>query len=85
MGYVTTNLRLPEEDWEYFKIKALEERKSLSAWIRDSLALVDDGKRIKRKKANWASGLLFLGQNAGKSNVNDLSKNLDKYLYQNKK
>lgn len=46
MAYVTTNIRLPEKDWKKYKLKALEEKKSLSAWIRDNLKKRTENKKI---------------------------------------
>lgn len=41
MNYVTTNIRLTEEDYLHLKAEAAKKRKSLSSIIRDKLSLKD--------------------------------------------
>jgi len=41
MNYVTTNIRLSEEDYLRLKSEAAQKRKSLSSVIRDKLSLKD--------------------------------------------
>ncbi len=43
MNYVTTNIRIPEEDYLNLKHEAVRQRKSLSAIIRERI-------RVKEKK-----------------------------------
>ncbi len=45
MNYVTTNIRIPEEDYLRLKIEAVKKRRSLSAVIRSKIS----GKKIKQK------------------------------------
>lgn len=46
MNYITTNIRLPKEDYMRLKQEAASRRKSLSAVIREKLG----AKEIKRSK-----------------------------------
>lgn len=38
MDYITTNIRLPEEDYNRLKYEAAKQRKSLAAIIREKLS-----------------------------------------------
>lgn len=85
MAYVTTNIRFPEEDWKYFKLKALEEKKSLSAWVRDTLKEKKEGIKKKPKSYDndpfWQTPSLLKKLKIKDKAPKDLSLNLDKYLY----
>lgn len=37
MNYITTNIRIPEEDYNRLKMEAFEKRKSFSAVIREKI------------------------------------------------
>lgn len=37
MNYITTNIRIPEEDYMRLKIEAVQQKKSLSAVIREKI------------------------------------------------
>lgn len=41
MNYITTNIRLPEEDYLKLKIEAAKKRKSLAAVIREKVGVED--------------------------------------------
>ena len=41
MNYVTTNIRIPEEDYLRLKIEAANKRKSLSAIVREKIGMRD--------------------------------------------
>lgn len=86
MKFVTTNIRLPEEDWEAFKLKALKERKSLSAWIRDSLKkgkgeIVAEKAASYQKDSFWEFPKLLKKLKVKDRAPKDLAENLDNYLY----
>ena len=38
MNYITTNIRIPEEDYKRLKLEAFESKKSLSAIIRGKIS-----------------------------------------------
>jgi hypothetical protein len=64
MQYITTNIRLPEEEWERLKIEAVEERKSLSEVIRekltqDSSQKTDLQKILRQTRGLWADDKKF--------------------------
>ncbi|MFH1601478.1 MAG: hypothetical protein ABIB61_00800 [Candidatus Shapirobacteria bacterium] len=85
MNYVATNIRFPEEDWKYFKIKALEARKSLAAWIRDSLrekeGLTKKTVKSQEKDSFWEFPELLKKNKIRDKAPKNLSLNLDQYLY----
>lgn len=54
MNYVTTNIRLPEEDYLRLKEEAAKKRTSLSAVIREKVG------RKKKSTSNYAKMLLTL-------------------------
>lgn len=41
MNYVTTNIRIPEEDYLRLKLEAANKRKSLSAIVREKIGVRD--------------------------------------------
>lgn len=41
MNYVTTNIRIPEEDYLRLKSEAAQKRRSLSAVVRDKIGVKD--------------------------------------------
>lgn len=49
MNWITTNLRLPEDLYMEFKMKAARERKSVAAVIREKLSEEKKGDEKKRK------------------------------------
>ncbi len=85
MNYVATNIRFPEEDWEYFKTRALEARKSLAAWIRDSLrekeGLAKKSDLDYKKDPFWGFPKLLKKKKIKDRAPKDLSLKLDRYLY----
>lgn len=42
MNYVTTNIRIPEEDYLRLKAEAARKRRSLSAVVRDKIGVKDE-------------------------------------------
>lgn len=55
-SYVTTNIRLPEEDYVRLKQEALKKRKSLSAVIREKIGVKkpeDFAKKLLSIKGGW--------------------------------
>lgn len=65
MNYVTTNIRIPEEDYLRLKAEAARKRKSLSAVIRE---------RVTKRKVNQKSPQKFLQE------LRRLAKENSKYL-----
>lgn len=63
MNYVTTNIRLPEEDYLQLKMEAVRKRKSLAAIIRDKIIAKNNDKKIQGTKI-----LLDLVEKAEKEN-----------------
>ena len=65
MQYVTTNIRIPEEDWKRLKIKAVQEKKSLSKVIREKLTQ-DSSKKtnfqkiLSETRGLWANDKNFI-------------------------
>ncbi len=70
MSYITTNIRLPEEDYNRLKEEAAKQRKSFAAIVRDKLSnkkndnnlfqsLVSETKKVAETNAqaigNWDS------------------------------
>lgn len=47
MNYVTTNIRIPEEDYLRLKIEAAQKRKSLSAVVREKLTSQSSHSKIQ--------------------------------------
>lgn len=68
MNFVTTNIRLPEEEYLKLKIEAAEKRKSLAAIIRDKIItsqslseadvdkMMNDLDRLARRNAKKLKG-----------------------------
>ena len=50
MNYVTTNIRIPEEDYLRLKEEAAKKRTSLSAMIREKVAVKKPSKKAYLKK-----------------------------------
>lgn len=76
MNYVTTNIRLPEEDYLRLKAEAAKKRESLAAVIRKKIAGPNPNPRV-------AKNLLSLINKAEKerwSGPADLAKNHDEYF-----
>lgn len=86
VNYIATNIRFPEEDWKYFKTKALEARKSLAAWIRDSLrekeGLVKKKDIDYKKDPFWELPKLFSKKKIKDKAPRNLSLKLDQHLYE---
>lgn len=67
MNYVTTNIRLPEEDYFRLKEEALKKRKSLAALIRDKVTprkklkspekLMQEVMKLARENAKYLKGV----------------------------
>lgn len=49
MNYITTNIRIPEDDYFRLKEEAARQRKSLSGVIREKISL----KKERKKSAQW--------------------------------
>lgn len=75
---IRTQVFLPEETYQYIKIRALREKKSAAQVIRDAL---HTGMKRSSSKQNAGGALLQLAKLEGKG-PKDLSKNIDKYLYE---
>lgn len=76
MNYVTTNIRLPEEDYLRLKAEAAKKRESLAAVIRKKIAGPKPSPRV-------AKNLLNLIEKAEKehwSGPDDLARNHDEYF-----
>lgn len=73
---VRTNIYLPKETTDFLKLKAKSEGKTMAAVIRTLLE-----KEVAVSQTNWAESMLKLAKKAGKSNIGDLSKRHDYYLY----
>lgn len=69
MNYVTTNIRIPEEEYLRLKLEAAQKRKSLSAVIREKIGvggkrrskaevarLMEDLSKLARKNAKKLTG-----------------------------
>lgn len=59
-GFVTTNIRLPEDLYMELKMKAARERKSMSAVIREKLVTKRDLRRGKKETDNYKMRLLSI-------------------------
>lgn len=55
MNYVTTNIRIPEEDYLRFKTEAAKKRKSFSAVVRERIG-VKEHKRSEKEVAKIIAG-----------------------------
>lgn len=76
MNYVTTNIRLPEEDYLRLKAEAAKRRESLAAVIRQKIAGPKPSPRV-------AKNLLSLIEKAEKEHWSgpvDLARNHDEYF-----
>ncbi|MFH0937493.1 MAG: hypothetical protein V1808_04335 [Candidatus Daviesbacteria bacterium] len=76
MNYVTTNIRLPEEDYLRLKAEAAKRRESLAAVIRRKIATPKPNTRVVKN-------LLGLVEKAEKEHWRgpaDLAKNHDEYF-----
>jgi predicted CopG family antitoxin len=62
MNYVTTNIRIPEDDYLRLKEEAAKKRKSLSAVIREKIK----GKNAEKKASVLLAELDFLAQENSK-------------------
>lgn len=47
MNYVTTNIRIPEEDYLRLKVEAAKKRKSFSAMVRERLTIQNNYSKLK--------------------------------------
>ncbi|HLE50181.1 MAG TPA: hypothetical protein VI791_03490 [Patescibacteria group bacterium] len=75
---IRTQVFLPEETYQYLKIRALREKKPAAQVVREVLQA---GMGQPVKKQNAGDTLLQLAKLGGKG-PKDLSKNIDKYLYE---
>ena len=73
---IRTQVFLPEETYQYIKIRAQRERKPSAQVIREVL----EAGMKKSEKQNAGETLLQLAKLGGKG-PKDLSKNIDRYLY----
>jgi hypothetical protein len=78
MNFVTTNIRLPEEDLKKLKHKAVEDNKSVAQLIREAIhkLLLNSRKRTDHKKDSFNN---IIG--IAKSGPRDGSVRHDFYLY----
>ena len=74
---IRTQVFLPEETYQYIKIRALREKKPAAQIVRETLQA---GMRQSTKKQNAGATLLQLAKLKGRG-PKDLSKNIDQYLY----
>lgn len=77
MNYITTNIRIPEDDYLKLKAEAARKRKSLAAVIREKITEPED------KTESVTQSLLNLIGKAEKeswSGPNDLASNHNKYF-----
>lgn len=63
MNYVTTNIRLPEDEYLRLKSEAARKRKSFAAVVREKL-----GAKNTKRQALIAKNLLSLAEKAEKEN-----------------
>ncbi|MBI2029930.1 ribbon-helix-helix protein, CopG family [Candidatus Gottesmanbacteria bacterium] len=73
---VRTNIYLPKEVVDLLKLKAKSEKKTMAAVIRKLLR-----KEVENTKTDWVESMLELAKKAPKSNIGDLSRRHDYYLY----
>lgn len=75
---IRTQVFLSEETYQYIKIRALCEKKPAAQIVRETLIA---GMKQPIKGQNAGTALLQLAKLKGKG-PKDLSKNIDKYLYE---
>ena len=82
-GYVTTNLRLPEDLHKLLKHMAVEEKKSVSQLVREALEkfVSPVPERPKSKKVSVEDNPLWALVGSGRSGLKDASEKHDEYLY----
>jgi hypothetical protein len=87
--YVTTNVRLPKDLYRRLKRQALEEEKSLSQIVRESVTNYLTGTKLTRpdsavgeaQEANQHDPLWLIGEDPVMADVTDGSVNHDLHLY----
>jgi len=77
MNYITTNIRIPEEDYLKLKAEAAKKRKSLAAIIREKIAEPEEQTEPVTKSL---LDLVDRAEKEGWSGPADLAKNHNKYF-----
>lgn len=86
---ITTNIRLPQEQWKALKIMAIQAGTSVSALLRQAVAQIlqtanTPTKRAKTKKNVAHQDPFFKVIGLGTGGPSDDSSEHDRYLYQRK-
>lgn len=86
-GYVTTNLRLPEDLHKLLKHMAVEENTSVSQLVREALEqfISPRPEQPKSKKLRIEDNPLWALVGSGRSGLKDASEKHDEYLYGKRK
>ena len=84
MTFVTTNIRIPEDDYLAIKAEAAKTRKSMSEIIRERIATNDQGRSKERAKVIMAKRNRIAKELAGKLKGFDIVKALREMRYQGK-
>lgn len=83
MNYVTTNIRIPEEDYLRLKAEAAKRRKSFSAVTRERLAIKNNHSKVKLASL-WQRRSQVAARLGKKLNDFDIVKALREMRYEGK-